>query len=145
MYDEIKVIQNETNRLRYIVHENDEKPEEEKIGKKDELFVQLERYMNEQKPYTNPGLNRKMLADALNTNEKYLRDAIKNNVNATVNDYITFYRLKYANKLLLLPAEDYTIDAVAMDAGFNSRASFYEYYRATYGLTPNEFRKIVSK
>ena len=140
LFDELKANASELDRLRKIVRETE--ADANTTGQEeDEMFSHLETYMSEQQPYTNPALNRKMLADALGTNEKYLRDTIKNNAGATVNDYITHYRLKHANRLLV--HQDYIIDAVAEDSGFTSRSMFYEYYRSNYGLTPTEFRKII--
>jgi len=141
-YDETKAHLNEIERLRQIAQTSNYLPEED-AEEKDELFVQLEQYMDEEKPYTNHELNRKMLADMMGTNEKYLRNVIKKYADITVSDYITLYRLKYANKLLMLPAKDYTIETIAIKSGFGSRDQFHKCYRANYELTPNEFRKII--
>ena len=135
---ENKAYQNEIEQLRQIAQGSIPDAEE-----KDAAFVQLERYMDEQQPYTNQDLNRKTLAEAVGTNEKYLRDIIKKYTDLTVNDYITLYRLKHANKLLMLPAKDYTIETIAIESGFGSRDQFHKCYRANYELTPNEFRKII--
>jgi AraC-like DNA-binding protein len=109
----------------------------------DELFERLEKYMLEKQPYTAENCNWEMLANTVYTNESYLRTSIKKQTGFTVNEYITLYRLKFANNLLLKPAKEYTIEAVAFDSGFSSRTTFYEAYRRQYGLTPNEFRKIA--
>ena len=144
LYDEAKADQSELERLRSIVQESSKIHEDEE-EQDDELFNRLCLYMSEQQPYTSSELNRKKIADALNTNEKYLRNTIKKNADTTVNDFIMLYRLKHANKLLLLPSKEYTIEAVAIDSGFGSRGLFYKYYRDHYGLTPSEFRRIARK
>lgn len=112
---------------------------------KDELFESLEKLMTDKKVYTDPEINRKALADALGTNEKYLRETIKKNLNMTVNEYITAQRLKYARELLMLPADEYTIEAIAIDSGFGSRSTFHTQFREQYGLTPVEFRKFTTQ
>jgi AraC-like DNA-binding protein len=109
----------------------------------DELFERIEKYMLDKQPYTAENCNWEMLANTVYTNESYLRTSIKKQMGFTVNEYITLYRLKFANNLLLKPAKEYTIEAVAFDSGFSSRTTFYEAYRRQYGLTPNEFRKIA--
>ena len=109
----------------------------------DALFVRLENLMREQQPYTEAGCNRKSLAEALGTNEKYISESIKNNTGLPVSEYIMKHRLKHANALLLHPAAEYTIDAVALDAEFGSRSKFHNHYSTHYGITPNEFRKTV--
>lgn len=112
---------------------------------RNELFERLERLMEEQQLYTNPELNRKSLAEVLGTNEKYLREEIRRHCNMTVNEYITCLRLRYAKNMLLLPAEKYTIEAIAIDSGFGSRSTFYSLFREQYGLAPDEFRKFASE
>jgi len=128
----------EIDKLRKVARENAGAAHEA-----DEIFIRLEKLMQEQQPYTEADCNRKMLADAVGTNEKYLSDSIKNNTGLPVSEYIMKYRLKHANTLLLRPASEYTIDAVALDSGYGSRSRFHEHYRAYYGVTPNEFRKII--
>ena len=108
-----------------------------------DLFEQLEFYMDEHQPYTDPSLNYIVLATAMNTNERYLRDCIKNNTGITVNDYITLFRIKHANKLLQQTNPELTIEFIAKQSGFGSRNAFYENYRSAYGLTPTEFRKAA--
>jgi Transcriptional regulator containing an amidase domain and an AraC-type DNA-binding HTH domain len=110
----------------------------------DDIFEQLERYMDEKKPYTDPALNRKTLSDALNTTERIIRELIKDKTGDTVSDYITSYRLKHANILFLKPDSELTIEGIALESGFGSRAAFYSCYRTVYGLSPSEFRKIIN-
>ena len=110
----------------------------------DEIFEQLERYMDEKKPYTDPALNRKTLSDALCTSEKVIRQLIKDKTGDTVINYITSYRLKHANILFLKSGSELTIEGIALESGFGSRAAFYSCYRTVYGLSPNEFRRIIS-
>ena len=108
------------------------------------LFEQIEYYMDQQQPYTDPLLNCVMIAEVMNTNEKYVRDCIRNKSGVSVNDYITSYRLKHSNKLLMQPNQKYTIETIARNSGFGSRNSFYQNYRSAYGLTPSEFLKASS-
>lgn len=136
---ELKEEQAELKKLRRIVEETDSKDEQ------DELFERMEQMMEEKQLYTDSSLNRKSLSELLNTNEKYLRLAIEKNMNVTVSEYITLLRLKHAKNLLLLPSEEYTIEAIAIDSGFGSRSSFHALFRNHYGLTPAEFRKIARK
>lgn len=111
----------------------------------DELFGRLETLMEEKRLYTDSSLNRKTIADMLGTNEKYLREAIKNNMDVTVNGYINLLRLRYAKELLLKPADEYTIEGIALESGFGARSTFHTLFRNHYGLTPDEFRKIIQE
>ena len=143
-YEESKARRNELWHLKKTEQRSSGAPDDESVGEQ-QLFEELERYMDERQPYTDPLLNRKMLADTLNTNESYLRDCILNIAGATVSDYIMLYRLNHANHLLLQNEQNYTIEAVAINSGFGSRSSFYVSYHNAYGLTPTEFRKASRK
>jgi len=128
----------EIDKLRKIAQENTGTATET-----DEIFVRLEKFMQEKQAYTETDCNRETLAEAIGTNKTYLSESIKNNTDLSVSEYIMKYRLKHANALLLRPVSEYTIDAVAFDSGFGSRSKFHEHYRAHYGITPNEFRKTI--
>ncbi|MDL2241667.1 AraC family transcriptional regulator [Bacteroidales bacterium OttesenSCG-928-L03] len=138
---ELKEEHAELKKLRQVLQEKEEEPQDEQ----DELFDRLERLMEEKQAYTDSSLNRRSLSEMLNTNEKYLRLSIEKQMNMTVGEYINRLRLKHAKDLLLQPAEEYTIEAVALDSGFGSRSSFYALFRSHYGLAPDEFRKIARK
>lgn len=111
----------------------------------DDLFDNLERLMQTDKPYINYECNRKTIADTLHTNEEYLRQTIKRCAGVSIGDYIALYRLQNAKNLLLNDKENYTIESVAFDSGFGSRDAFYDSFRKHYGLTPTEFRKIAKE
>ena len=151
LYDEAKAHKKEIQRLRHNLPLHNEltidipTTDNEVEEEKESLFEKLELYMEDYQPYTNPSLNRKMLSDALNTNEKYLYDCIMENAGITVSDYITGHRLSYANKLLQKPNREYTIEEIAKISGFGSRNRFYDGYRAIYGITPTEFLNLSEK
>jgi AraC-like DNA-binding protein len=111
--------------------------------KLEELFFALEKYMEDNYPFTNIECNRKTLAEALSTNETYLSQAIKHSANLTPKHYIDSYRLRFAKNLLLTAKDKYTIESIAFDSGFGSRDAFYDAFRRHYGLTPNQFKQIA--
>lgn len=107
------------------------------------LFVKLEQYMEEQRPYTRPTLTRDELAAELNTNSTYLYKAIKESTGQGFSDYIASHRLQHACQLLR-DKPGATIESIATDSGFASRQSFYRLFRKQFGLTPQEFRTSIS-
>ncbi|MEK5279273.1 MULTISPECIES: AraC family transcriptional regulator [Paenibacillus] len=58
-------------------------------------------------------------------------------------DYINGQRVAYAHMLLL--STTHPVTDIAFDSGFNSLRSFYRVFKNEYGITPNEFRRKVSK
>lgn len=131
-----------TDRLRVEADTNAKN--ENQIEKNTVLFDRLNILMEEQKVYVQSSLNRKVLASMLGTNEKYLRETIKDHLNVTVKKYIDQYRLEYAKELLLKIAseqEKYTIESIAVDSGFGARSTFHVLFKKQYGLTPDQFRQ----
>jgi len=138
-------IEEENERLRIRQAEKDisiDNDDEEK-GKLSELYLKLKELMKNPEIFTDPDINRKTLAEKLDTNEKYIFDTIREYYGLSISDYINNLRLNYARNLLAFPFEKRTIDAIALDAGFNSRSVFYRLFKENYGMTPLEFRKLV--
>lgn len=104
------------------------------------LFLRLEELMHAEKPYTNPNLTRRDLADRLGTNENYLFVALRDSPDGkTLTDYINTYRLDHARELLTASPE-LSIESIALDSGFASRQTFYRVFKKHFGMTPAEFR-----
>ena len=101
--------------------------------------------MEKEKLYTDPTLNRDDLAQRLGTNRTYLMEAVRTySGNMTVREYIYDFRLKHAAELLSSPSA-LSIDQICYDSGFASRSVFYRLFRQSYGLSPNEYRKLAEK
>lgn len=119
--------------------------EDEEKGKLAELYLKLTDLMKNPVVFTDPNINRKIIADKLGTNEKYVFDTIHEYYNMSISDYITNLRLNYARHLLAHPSEQRNIETIVLDSGFNSRSTFYRLFKEHYGMTPAEFRDLVAK
>lgn len=117
---------------------------DETLNKELQLFKRLSEYLQSEKSFTNTDFNRKMLADAMGTNEKYLADAIKAGGNDTFSGYMAHLRLQYALELLNNRPE-MTLDVVAVDSGHGSYSQFFRSFSKKYGITPSEYRKMSAK
>ncbi|MDR1896648.1 MAG: helix-turn-helix domain-containing protein, partial [Prevotellaceae bacterium] len=115
---------------------------EETLSRSMQLFRKLSELMQNEKPFTDPELNRKKLADRLNTNEAYLADAIREVTGKTFSAYISELRLQYTLELLN-EHHDMTFDAIAIDSGHGSYSSFFRLFTKKYGITPSEYRKLA--
>lgn len=115
--------------------------ETDKLGA---IYLKLRELMKDPDVFTDPEINRKSIAEKLDTNEKYVFDTIREYYGVSISDYINNLRLNYARNLLALPSEKRTIDAIASDSGFNSRSVFYRLFKENYGMTPVEFRRLVA-
>ena len=109
------------------------------------LFINLNELLEKEKLYTDPTLNRDDLAQRLGTNRTYLMEAVRTyGGNMTVREYIYDFRLKHAAELLSSPSA-LSIDQICYDSGVASRSVFYRLFRQSYGLSPNEYRKLAEK
>jgi AraC-like DNA-binding protein len=99
-------------------------------------------YFENRKPYLDKGLNLDTVANEIGIHKQQLSYIINNKLFIHFPDLLSAYRVKEAQQKLLEPTYfNYTIDAIAQDAGFNSRANFYEAFKKHTGLTPTQYRK----
>ena len=117
---------------------------EEELSRSMQLFRQLSERMQKDKLFIEPDLNRKKLANQLHTNEHYLADAIREATGETFSTYLANLRLQYALELLE-ENSGLPIDALAIDSGHGSYASFLRLFTKKYGITPSEYRKLATE
>ena len=111
------------------------------IQRKEEFYARLQKLMDEKRVYTLHKLNRKGLADMLNTNEKYLHDLIKEYTGLACAEYIISLRLEHACRLLADTDNEHTVDEIADYSGFSSRKTFYRQFGKHYNTSPAQYRK----
>lgn len=123
-------------------YETMENTQEEKQAQTLQLiYKRLIDWLNENRRFIEDGLNRKTVAAMLKTNEKYLCKAIQEfSEDHTLAKLVNHMRTRYAAELLV-KYEDYTVEAIAEECGFNSRRSFYRTFHRYYQCTPIEFRR----
>lgn len=111
--------------------------------KEKQLFTALENLMMEQHLYRRQGLNKKQLADALNTNSAYLSQAVNANTGQSLINYINNYRIDEAISLLSDMKHNTPIKAIAQDVGFTSLSVFYRTFNDKMGMSPAKYREKV--
>jgi AraC-like DNA-binding protein len=104
--------------------------------------IKIEGLMVDQKPYLEPTLTLRDLANLLKTNSTTLSAAINKNFGKNFNDFINGYRVEEFIQRVNHPDHmDYTLLAIAMDCGFNSKATFNRAFRKVTGKSPNQVKK----
>ncbi|MEI6684060.1 MAG: helix-turn-helix domain-containing protein [Bacteroidota bacterium] len=103
------------------------------------LGRKLDRLMKE-KYYLNEKLTIDVLADKLETNSKYLSQLINESQQKNFYTYINTFRVTEAQRLLNeRQHQKYSIQGIALMAGFSSKSSFNEAFRRITGMTPSEY------
>lgn len=105
---------------------------------------QLTRYMETEKPYLNPSLSIRNLADEIHMNARDVSVLINQHLDKHFFDFVNEYRIEEAKQILKNPAKkEVTVLEILYEVGFNSKSSFNTAFKKHTGLTPTEYRKIA--
>ncbi|MCB0376581.1 MAG: AraC family transcriptional regulator, partial [Sinomicrobium sp.] len=106
------------------------------------LKDRLEALMENQRPYLNPDLTLHELAALLELKEKDLSELLNAGLKTSFYHYINGYRLEAVKKMLLDQEKQHLTNfAIAQEAGFSSRSSFFNLFKKEMGMTPGAFKK----
>lgn len=94
--------------------------------------------MNEDKLYLQSDLKVATIAAKLNTNERYVSDAIKRGKGCSFTQFVNRYRVDFAQDLLRDDPE-MKIAQVTFTSGFSSESSLFRTFKSVTGLTPKEW------
>lgn len=101
---------------------------------------QVEGYMEQEQPYKVSGLKLSDLASSLQSSKHELSQFLNEEMGMTFFDFINYYRIKEAQKLLTEFPER-TILRTAYEVGFNSKTTFNRAFKKHTLMTPREFRE----
>ena len=104
------------------------------------IFQELNQIVVQDRLYLSPELSREDLAQIVHLNNARFARMIKECTGTNFNGYINELRINYAIKLLKMHP-NYTIRAIADEAGFNSTPILYNLFKKKTGMTPYEFKK----
>ncbi len=105
--------------------------------------VDLEQQMSHNQWYLSPRLSLSDLANTMGTNETYLSRTINQGLGLSFNQYINQWRVEHAKQLIKQPHR--SLLNLAMDSGFNSKATFNRVFKTSVGLTPSQYKKSQQK
>lgn len=109
-----------------------------------ELMEQLERLMEDKKPFTNNELSLRDLSEMMGITPHNLTEIINRFAGKNFYDFVNSYRVEEVKQRLQQPeSTNLTMLALGMDAGFNSKSSFNSVFKKHTGMTPSEFKKQV--
>lgn len=102
----------------------------------------LQGAMEAERWYLEPRLSIRDVARRLGTNESYISRALNSDIGQSFNAYVNSLRVEHA-KNRMRDSRDPLLQ-IAMDSGFNSKATFNRVFRELSGQTPSQFRKSVT-
>jgi AraC-like DNA-binding protein len=107
----------------------------------EELIFKMETQMQVHQPFLDEKFNIALLAKQVNSPEYKISKAIKFKFGIHFPEYVNRYRIDYIEYNFSKNPEwkKYTIDGMALSAGFNSRNAFYAAFKKIKGITPTVF------
>ena len=101
-------------------------------------------YLDKEKPFLNPELRASDVMNQLQITQQELQEALKKQGFSNFNAFINHLRVQEVQSRFEDPGFDHhTIEAIAKDAGFKSRSTFYSVFEATTGVKPAYYRSRI--
>lgn len=101
--------------------------------------------METESPYRDGNLTLQKLAERLSIPVNHLSQIINEQLGQNFIEFISSYRVKEAQKMLVDPAKKhYTVIAIAEEVGFNSKSAFNAVFKKQVHMTPSEYRRSAS-
>lgn len=104
------------------------------------LKRKIQEAMMEQRAYLDANLTLNELAKHLKTNSSALSSIINQHFGKNFNDFVNEYRVEaFKENVTKVGNQNYTLLAVALDCGFNSKATFNRAFKKFTGTSPREY------
>lgn len=117
---------------------------ESKVKDADLILERLQTYMETEKPYLEEKLSIVKLSDKMDIPYYILSQVINDKLNQNFFDYINTFRVNEAKAKLCNPKFDhYTVLGIALECGFNSKASFNRIFKLKTSLTPTQYKNSL--
>lgn len=107
------------------------------------LLSKLKELMQDEKLYKNSDVKLKDLAIKLDISTHHLSQLLNDNLGKSFASYINGLRIE-ESKQLIQKSDQFTLEAIGLEAGFSSKSTFYATFKKLTGTTPAEFKKQFS-
>lgn len=106
------------------------------------LYDRMERAMTEKKLYLNPDLSIETFAEAVNSSRAVVSSCINSVSAKPFRQWLAEYRLSLFKRMLEENPEE-SVDVLMMSCGYKEQSTFRRQFKATYGMSPGKFRKVL--
>lgn len=104
----------------------------------------IRKLMEDEKPYLDPELNLVVLAQQSGMNRAELSQLINSGFQMNFNDFVNGYRIEEVKKQLSEgKQEQLSLLGIALECGFNSKATFNRVFKKITHISPTEFLKTL--
>lgn len=105
---------------------------------------QLSKIMIEMKPYLDPYLTLRDLAEKLGIPANHLSQLLNKGFDQNFSEFVNQYRLEHFKKeAQKTEKQNFTLLAIAFESGFNSKSVFNSFFKKSTGTTPSKYLKSV--
>lgn len=113
---------------------------------KNDHLVAFEQYVQTQKNFLDGNISLDSVAEELGINKSYLSKLLNAELDSSFSDYVNKLRVEEAKVYLKTPEfQNYTLIAIGLEAGFNSKSTFNAVFKKYTGFTPSEFKKVSNQ
>lgn len=105
------------------------------------IETKLLAYFSKEKPYLNPELNMSLLSEDLNIPKHQLTEVLNKKLGKNFFQFVNEYRVEEVKTYLSDPRQNYSIEAIGYECGFNSKSTFFSVFKTLTGLTPKAFQQ----
>lgn len=113
-----------------------------KANEDETLFSQIKNLVLKEKLYIESDVSLSKLGGLIGKNSQKTSEIINQYSNKNFNDFINYYRVEEAKRLLKREDyKNYTIATIAFDVGFSSLSSFNAAFKKFESQTPSSYRK----
>ncbi len=110
-----------------------------------DLFDRLLALIEKEALFKDEQLSLAFLARQAQSNEKYVSQAISRYANMNFANFINYYRINEAKKLLRTADEKVGVTDVMLECGFSHKSTFYAAFKKFTGMTPTQFRTVAQQ
>lgn len=112
----------------------------------DDFVSMLEKFMITEEPYLNQDITLSFLSEQLNVSAEFLSETLNKRMNVKFFDYINHYRVeKFKQEIEKPENQNLTLTGIALNCGFNSKATFYRVFKNYTNTTPSLYKQEVSE
>jgi AraC-like DNA-binding protein len=113
---------------------------------KNDTIIALERVLHVEKRFLDSSISLETMASELQISSGHLSRVVNTELNMGFSEYVNSLRVEEAKSYLIHPDfEQYTLVAIGLESGFNSKSTFYSTFKKTTGLTPAQYKsKLVT-